>query len=233
MWGKRSNTCNTLQARGGSLAIVEDLNQEQNRFNRTPIPETTMDRFMSEGGWDYVENLLSLDKIISPTRIALVKGVQLFHVLKSPGIHDRLLYVPRRGIAPARPETSMDSELRGVMYAETQTGNTAATQALLTANPSGQALAPVIMVNGHRYLLTTNDQAANNASSASSQSFAPSTASNPCRSASIPNAILPDFVAATGSKLKKTSTGNSSKSKSKFSSSRSVGPRPRPKSATK
>lgn len=240
VWGKRQVTCNTLPSRTGSLAITDELDEERSVFKSTPIPETTIDRFLSKGCWDYVENLLRLDKIINASQVALVKEVQLFHVLKLPPLYDWLLFVPRHGVTQTRTYTTLQDELRRVIYAETHEGDTIADMStvsvfiLLTANLPGYAPTPSIMQNGARYILDPNQQAAGTASNQASQAFFALFAPEGSRMRQPRSSeIVKDIVEATSSKVEKASAAKSSKSKSKSSSSRSVGPRAKPKSAIK
>jgi hypothetical protein len=240
VWGKRHVTCNTLSSRRGSLAITDELDEERSVFKSTPIPETTIDRFLSKGCWDYVENLLRLDKIINTSQVALVKEVQLFHVLKLPPLYNWLLFVPRRGVTQTRTYTTLQDELRRVIYAETHDGDaiadvsTASVQTLLTANLPGYTPSASIMQNGARYILDPNQQAAGIGSNQASQAFfAPFAPEGSRMRQPRSSGIVKDIVEANSSQVEKASAAKSSKSKSKSSSSRSVGPRAKPKSAIK
>ena len=121
-WGHRTATCSTIQSRS-NLAIGEDLNQRRTPGEVTPVLNDELDRFLSRACWDYVEDLLKLDRIISPAQEALVKDVQLMHVLRFPALYNWLLHVPRFDTEAADAYTLLPEELAQLLHIERYAGD--------------------------------------------------------------------------------------------------------------
>jgi hypothetical protein len=134
-WGQRGATCCTAQVRS-SLALGEEFNYDPRIAEPTPIREDQLDRFLSTGCWNYVEDLLKLDRIVHPGQVALVRDVQLIHVLRFPNLYRWLLNVPRHHTAPVDPLTVLADELRHIVYTERHAGDTVAPTSIATSNTS-------------------------------------------------------------------------------------------------
>ena len=134
-WAQRGATCCTAQVES-SLVLGEEFHQDPSTVQPTTIPEDQIDRFVSMGCWDYVEDLLRLDRIVHQGQVALVKDVQLLHVLRFPRLYDWLLFVPRHHAAPVASLTVLAEELKHIVDAEKHAGDTIAPTSTATSNTS-------------------------------------------------------------------------------------------------